>query len=300
MSDETNPNNELPEIPDEVPESDRASVDASLPPEDMVDIIVEDELESVTDELEADSETVTADVDSSPALVDIIQEDSLTEIIEEDALPDEDEEVVVRDFLNEDDGESLDDRDYLKPPEPEWKAVARQLREEREAKKRAIIEDRREQDRKVIEDRKAYLREREATREQKEAEFREIWQQRQQEKKEAVNDMMQRIREDRERKTQERAETDEREFGKQFNYPKPEERARYPKPSELRRIEREQPQSEDRSSDKSAPPTPKLAEDIDLRISRLSKPDTPEIDIPADDDTPNEPTTDTPVPSDES
>ncbi|MEO1288268.1 MAG: hypothetical protein AAFV93_10905, partial [Chloroflexota bacterium] len=195
----------------------------------VIELSIDDEDETtLSDELHIENEDATVPVS-------VLREEDLA-LLNEDPEEANDEEIVIKDFLNEDDGESLDNRDYLKPPEPEWKAVARQLREDREAQKRELIQKRREEDERVVQERKEYLKEREASREQQETEFRQAWEQRQAEKKEAVDDMMQRIREERERKAQERAETDEREFGRQFTYPKPAERAPYPKPSELNRM----------------------------------------------------------------
>ncbi len=260
-----------------------------------VEIINEADLDdtpSSTTELEQaeDVDSVDLNVMSEAAteLVSALSEEDQA-LLDKVTSPDDDldEEIIIKDFLNEDDGEPLATPDYLKPPEPEWKVVARQLREEREEKRREVLEKKREDDKRISEAYDARLKEREQTKKQQEAQIREERAKLEQEKKQAVEDMMQRIREERERKQQERAEIDEQEFGRQFTYPKPTEQPSYPKPSEIKRMEREQPKNEVDLTDTNKPSPPTKAptgDDFNSRVSRLSKPDTPSDTKPADDD----------------
>ncbi len=244
----------------------------------MVDIITEDELEA-----EIDGSSIEGDEEITQAEELNLAVESETTSIEKI----EDDNIVIVDFLNADDGEPEETPEYLKPATPEWKLHAQKLYEEREAKKRELFERRRKEDERVIAERKALEEKRKTLQAQQEAEFREQWEKRQEEKKSAVDNMMQQIREDRERKLAERAEVEEREFGRRFTYPKPEEKEPYPKPSELSRMEREQPKSDEKvvpvdiEKASESPAKETKSDDLDSRVSRLSKPNSPE---PKDDE----------------
>lgn len=237
----------------------------------MVDIITEDELEA-----EIEGSSIEGDEE-------ITQAEELNLAVESETMPmesiEEDDDIVIVDFLNADDGEPEETPDYLKPPTPEWKLHAQKLYEEREAKKRELLERRRKEDERVVAERKALEEERKTVQAKQEAEFREQWEKRQEEKKSAVDTMMQQIRDDRERKLAERAEVEEREFGRSFTYPKPEEKEAYPKPSELSRMEREQPKSDekvvttDEETTSKQSVTNSKSDDLESRVSRLAKPE---------------------------
>lgn len=284
MVDEQHPN-ETP-IPDD---------DAEM----SVDILSEDDFEPIADEgvgedeeiiikdflNEDDGEEYSLDYLNPANDVDIISEDDLEPIVDE--LAEDAEEIVVEDPLNEDNNEPEKTPEYLKPSTPEWKLAARKMREEKEAKKRALLESRRAEDARVIAERAAIEQERKLIKEQQEEEFSQKWAERQQEKQSAVDDMMQRIRAEREQKQAEREEFEEKEFGRKFNYPKPIEPKPYPKPSEIKRMEREQPIDDTpivSDTQKTAPKNDPKTTDLDSRVSRLSKPDSIEVDVEIDKD----------------
>ncbi|MEL7432772.1 MAG: hypothetical protein AAFN11_02395 [Chloroflexota bacterium] len=178
--------------------------------------------------------------------------------------------------------------------EPDWKRVARELREEREASERALIEERKQRDREVAEEfarRKAKLREERAEHEKT---YLEEFRKKEAEKQNAVEEMMQKAREERE---QREADIQERTTGRRFTYPKPAPKEiNYPNPSELRRREDEQPiptTSSDRD-ERPSPPAPPRNTDFDSRISRLAKPDTESADTDAEETPPADDTPDTP------
>lgn len=300
-------------MPEETQKPDEQISDETLPSEfeqnDDVDNVAESELDvTETEPSEPDIDASVEDalnlsIEGSTISVDILSEDDLASGVDiaSDSDGDEiqaselnvsvedttilletttdDEEIVIKDFLNADDGAPEETPDYLKPATPEWKLHAQRLYEEREAKKRELFERRRQEDARVIAEREALEKERLESRKQQEAEFREHRSEHLQEKKTAVDNMIQQIREEREQKLVERAEFEEKEFGRKINYPKPTEAKPYPKSSESKRMEREQPISDKppKTNDKPSSPTkdPK-SDDIDSRVSRLSKPETSE------------------------
>lgn len=270
ISDDIQENGE-DEIENRVKDALNLSIEASTV---AVDILKEDDIDSI------EGESLDDDHDEGVTQAEELNLAVETETMPVDSL--EDDEVVIVDFLNEDDGEPEETPDYLKPATPEWKLHAQKLYEERQAKKRELLERRRKEDERVIAERKALEEERKKLQAKQEAEFREQWEKRQEEKQSAVDNMMQQIREDRERKLAERAEIEEKEFGRRFTYPKPEEKEPYPKPSELTRMEREQPKSDEKvvpvdiEKTPTSPVEETKSDDLDSRVSRLSKPENPE------------------------
>lgn len=290
MSDEQIPNenplsedDEVKAISDDVQEKSESEVENTI--EDALNLSIEASTVAVDILQEDDIDIVEGESPDEDNDENVTQAGELNLAVEAETMPVEsleDDEVVIVDLLNEDDGESEETPDYLKPATPEWKLHAQQLYEEREANKRELFERRRKEDERVIAERKALEEERKKLQAKQEAEFSEQWEKRQEEKKSAVDTMMQQIREDRERKLAERAEIEEKEFGRRFTYPKPEEKEPYPKPSELTRMEREQPKSDEKviPVDTEKTPTSPVEEtksdDLDSRVSRLSKPENPE------------------------
>lgn len=283
MSDEQTPN--------ETPLPDDANMNADIISEDALEPIIDDAI--VADEDIIIKDFLNEDDGEPDDSLDYLNPTTEVDILSEDELElttdniEDSEEIIVKDYLNEDDGEAEETPEYLKPATPEWQLVARQMREEKEAKKRALLEARRAEDERVIAEREALNRDRQAMKAQQEAEFRKKWAERQEEKQSAVDDMMQRIRAEREQKLAERAEVEEKEFGRKFNYPKPPERKPYPTPSEIKRMEREQPVDNTPVSSETQKPAPKNEaknSDLDSRVSRLSKPEPIEVDIDVEED----------------
>lgn len=272
--------------------------EADLESEDEAELTVTTfdlDADDAGDDDSIDSSELNIAIEAATEPVTVLSEDDLellNEVTSEKEIGEDEDEVVIKDYLNEDDGDDFMP-DYLKPPapsEPEWKLLARQLREEREAKQRNMIEKRREEDNRVIEERKSRMQERKEEKHRQEEKFSQAWEKRQSDKQQAYDEMIQRIREEREQKLQERAE--ERESGRKLTYPKPETRKSYPKPSEIKRMEREQPKNvlDKPDSKQPSPPLNKSAgDDLESRVSRLSKPDEPSDTKPdANDDSDGE------------
>lgn len=168
------------------------------------------------------------------------------------------------------------------PAEPEWKVRAREIYEEREAKKREMFASRRNHEQSWLQARREEEAQLRLGKQEADARLRRQMDADEHEKQSTLDDMMETLRQERERKQREREAMDrklrqERESRSYLNHRN--------QPSEPEPEIDVSPAPPARAS--APPPAPKPARDLEERLSRLSKPEpnpADQADDPVDDD----------------